>query len=255
MKTKPYFAMLFTLLGVIISISGYTAAMGDNEIYPRIKSAIAIYNFDSLKSIQESLKIRYEKEKAPSNVLYYLAFSEYKLLEMCLRDGSKNSFDVIKQSAETHTGELIGIKGFESEGKVILSGIYMMRIAHNWSDAIALSPLFYSTLAEAEKLNKNNPRVYLLRGMMKFNTPEMFGGNKEEALTNFLKASSLFENAEEGKEFNPEWGYLETLAWTGQVYAKLGNVDTARYYYKKILTIEPENKWVKYVLLPALDKQ
>ena len=255
MKTKPYFAMLVTLLIVIMSVGGLTAAMGDNDIYPKIKSAIAIYNYDSLKSIQEALIIKNEKDKSLSNVLYYLAYSEYKLLEMCQRGKNTSNFDEIKQSAETHTGILIEEKGFESEGKVILAGIYMMRIAHNWSEAIALSPLLYSTLAEAEKLNKNNPRVFLLRGMMKFNTPEMFGGSKEEALTNFLKASSLFENAEEGKEFNPEWGYLETLAWTGQVYAKLGNVDTARFYYTKVLTIEPEYGWVKYVLLPTLDKQ
>ena len=70
----------------------------------------------------------------------------------------------------------------------------------------------------------------------------------------FFLSGWSFEEAQ-GKEFNPEWGYLETLAWTGQVYAKLGNVDTARFYYTKVLTIEPEYGWVKYVLLPTLDKQ
>ena len=254
MKTKLQLTIAIVFFSLAVSCNGFAAQGSENEIYTKIKSALTIYNFDSLNAIRSTLAARYEQEKA-SSALYYLTYSEYKLLEMCLRKDTASRFTGIKESAEKHANELSGIKGFESEGKVLMAGIYMMRIAYNWSEAIALTPLLYATLADAEKADKNNPRVFLLRGMMKFNTPEMFGGSKEDALTNFLSAAKLFENTEETKAFNPEWGYLETLAWTGQVYAKLDNPETARFYYNKALSIEPGYGWVKYVLLPALDKK
>ncbi len=255
MKTRLHLVLVIALLCAVSSAQLFAAAKGETDIYASIKSALAIYNFDSLRAVRDNLIRNYELDKSNATSLYYITYSEYKLLEMCLRNDTAGRFAAIKESAEKHSALLINSKGFASEGKTVLAGIYMMRIAHNWSEAITLTPVFYTTLAEAEKLNAKNPRIFLMRGMMKFNTPEMFGGSKEEALTNFLKAISLFESDADSSVFNPGWGYLETLAWCGQVYAKLDNPETARFYYNKALAFDPENRWVKYVLLPALDKK
>jgi len=62
----------------------------------------------------------------------------------------------------------------------------------------------------------------------------------------------LFESAKQGFV---DWGYLETLAWEGQSLQRLKKYSEAESVYKKSLKIEPEFKWVKYVLLANLQKQ
>ena len=43
------------------------------------------------------------------------------------------------------------------------------------------------------QLNANNPRLYYLRGMSLFNTPEQFGGGKDKAKPIFEKAAELYK--------------------------------------------------------------
>ncbi|MDR0794035.1 MAG: hypothetical protein LBE82_12060 [Chitinophagaceae bacterium] len=64
-------------------------------------------------------------------------------------------------------------------------------------------------LAEGMKLDPNNPRLYYLKGMSLFNTPEAFGGGKDKAKVQFEKAMELF-NKENPKPLYPRWGKKET---------------------------------------------
>lgn len=60
-------------------------------------------------------------------------------------------------------------------------------------------------LEEGLKLDPNNPRLYYLKGMSVFNTPEAFGGGKANAKPLFEKAVSLYKT-EEPKPLHPHWG-------------------------------------------------
>ena len=60
-------------------------------------------------------------------------------------------------------------------------------------------------LDKAMTLNPNNPRVYYLKGMSLFGTPEQFGGGKAVAKPMFQKAVDLGK-AEEQKPLYPHWG-------------------------------------------------
>ena len=60
-------------------------------------------------------------------------------------------------------------------------------------------------LEKALKLDANNPRLYYLKGMSLFGTPEQFGGGKEKAKPVFAKAVELYKQAKPGK-FYPSWG-------------------------------------------------
>jgi tetratricopeptide (TPR) repeat protein len=60
-------------------------------------------------------------------------------------------------------------------------------------------------LEKALKLDPNNPRLYYLRGMSLFGTPEQFGGGKDKAKPVFEKAVQLYKE-QKPKEFYPDWG-------------------------------------------------
>jgi hypothetical protein len=60
-------------------------------------------------------------------------------------------------------------------------------------------------LEKAMKLDPNNPRLYYLKGMSLFGTPEQFGGGKDKAKPVFEKAVELYKG-QTPKELYPNWG-------------------------------------------------
>jgi tetratricopeptide (TPR) repeat protein len=60
-------------------------------------------------------------------------------------------------------------------------------------------------LEKALKLDPNNPRLYYLKGMSLFGTPEQFGGGKSKAKPVFEKAVQLYKE-QKPKDLYPGWG-------------------------------------------------
>jgi len=64
-------------------------------------------------------------------------------------------------------------------------------------------------LEKGLKLDANNPRLYYLRGMSLFGTPEQFGGGKDKAKPVFEKAAELYKQQKPAKLY-PRWGEKQT---------------------------------------------
>jgi hypothetical protein len=61
-------------------------------------------------------------------------------------------------------------------------------------------------LQKAKELDANNPRIYLLEGEDKFNTPEQYGGSKDEAKILFDKSKALYGTYKPESSIHPNWG-------------------------------------------------
>lgn len=246
-------ATVLVILAVSI-IKPQTATVNDllKEGKAISQQAYASYNQQLLLKAQSV----FEKARAADTTnplpLYYITYTGYKLLEMNLRD--KDAFEKYYDKTEKNGLQLSEIKSMESEGKTLLASIYMMKIANSPMSAVSLSSTIFNLLGDAEKVNAKNPRIYIVRGSMKFNMPKMFGGSYSDAADNFRKSVSLFEKEEIADSLQPSWGYLESLAWLGRSYEQLENYEAAKFIYQKALSIDPEFGWVKYNLLPALEK-
>ncbi len=186
--------------------------------------------------------------------LYNVTLNEYKLLEMGARPGNEELFEQYYEGALENAKILSGKKEFAAEGKTLSAAVYMMKIASSPMSAVTLSSKIHSLLDEAEKIKPEFPRIYLVRGMMKYNTPGIFGGSYEDALKNFNKSASLYERQHEDTA-SSDWGYVEALTWMGRSQEKLENFDAALFSYKKVLSVEPDFLWVKYSLLPKLEEK
>ena len=211
------------------------------------------YNQELMLKARTVFEKAYAADTTSPLALYYITYTGYKLLEMNLRD--KDAFEKYYDGTEKNGVRLSEMKGMESEGKSLLASIYMMKIASSPMSAISLSSTIFTLLGEAEKANAQNPRIYIVRGSMKYNMPKMFGGSYSDAADNFRKSVTLFEKEEVADSLQPSWGYLESLAWLGRSYEQLENYDAAKFIYQKALSIEPGYGWVKYNLLPALEKE
>jgi len=52
----------------------------------------------------------------------------------------------------------------------------------------------------------------------------------------------------------PAWGHADALVWLGIAQQRAGDTAAARAAWQQALAIEPGFAWVKYALLPSLDR-
>jgi len=93
----------------------------------------------------------------------------------------------------------------ESEIFTLQALLYQLRITDIASGA-KYSQKAAAAIANAEKLNPNNPRIYYLRGSNTFHTPKFFGGGAEYAKPDLEKAAAMFENQKSADSLMPTWG-------------------------------------------------
>jgi tetratricopeptide (TPR) repeat protein len=217
--------------------------------------AYAAYDQELFLKSRNIFEQVYDSNKTNLLPLYYMTFIDYKLLEISLQQKGDSLFNKYYDNAEKNAIQISRNKDWESEGKTLLSSIYMMKIAKNPMSSVSLSSKISGLLEDAEKSNPSNPRPYLIIGMMKYNTPKMYGGSYDLAAENFRKAVSIYEKQDTTFTLMPSWGYLEALTWLGRSLDQLGNNKSAKFLYQKVLSIQPQYGWVKYYLLPNLEKK
>lgn len=186
---------------------------------------------------------------------YFNLYSQYLLINKAMVNENDELFDLYYDASLEKGEKLAKNKTYRSEVKVLLAAITMMKIANSPMQAPFLSGKVHAYLDEAKSIQPNNPRIAIVRGMMKFNTPGMFGGSKEDAEALFNKAISIFEKNDFSAEFDPQWGKLEAYAWLGRTYESLENYGEALKTYNKVLEENENCGWVKYNLLPKLQEK
>jgi tetratricopeptide (TPR) repeat protein len=139
------------------------------------------------------------------------------------------------------------------EAHILLGALYGSQIARSPLKGITLGGRASDLLERAAMLAANNPRVYLQQGISAFNTPAMFGGSTDKAERLLQRSVELFEREPADHPW-PNWGRLDAHAWRGQALLEKGDRAGARAEYDKALAIAPQSGWVRYSLLPALEK-
>jgi tetratricopeptide (TPR) repeat protein len=142
--------------------------------------------------------------------------------------------------------------GPRAETYALLASVYGLRIGENPALGAALGDRIDDLQAQARSLDAENPRVWLLRGIGDFFTPEAYGGGISAARAALERAAAAFEGDAPSPP-EPRWGRADVHVWLGQVHQAAGETEHAREQYEKALAIDPEYAWVRDRLLPSLD--
>jgi tetratricopeptide (TPR) repeat protein len=136
--------------------------------------------------------------------LYYAAYC-YTNYAFLVQEGDKK--DQRLDQAQANIEKALKLSPNESELHVLQAMIYQARISVNpMARGMKYSQKANEELGEAEKLNPENPRTYFLRGQNIFGTPKMFGGGKEAAKPQFIKAKEKFAAQLPANPLMPSWG-------------------------------------------------
>lgn len=130
----------------------------------------------------------------------------------------------------------------------------MIGMSQNPLTAMRLGPRADAAMDRAFELGPQNPRVWLMRGVGNMFKPKLFGGGADKAEVDIRKAILLFDG-DSPVSPRPAWGRAEAWAWLGQALDRQDRREDAKAAFHKALEHDPEFAWVKYQLLPALERK
>lgn len=185
---------------------------------------------------------------------YYIAYADYRLASFYHAQPDNDKIEKVAEDAIEHLKKALELNPDFADGHAMLSSMY--------GEIIAVSPwkgIFYgskagSAMDKALELEPDNPRAYLMDGTGKYFTPSLFGGGAENAKKSLQKAVECFKTYKPKSELYPDWGERETFVWLGIISKDNDDFKKAREYYNQALEIDPNYGWVKYHLLPELEK-
>lgn len=210
------------------------------------------YLTGSLELWQKAIdQVQGQLKHDPENkmLLFDLAMIQYGLLNSTMATKDEPTFDQYVDETKELLERLIEADKKWAEPRAILSSVYGLQMGYSPWKGMFLGSKSSSLMDKAMKLNDQSPLVVKLYAGSKLFTPEMFGGDIQDAANSYENCIKLYEKQPDGTKLN--WLYLDALAFLGQSYSKLEKHKMAISAYEKALEHEPEFNWVKYGLLPG----
>lgn len=211
--------LLFTCLLVF-----FAGIAGNNHDYyiPQMKDALMAQEqadnaADYLKNAQqfEILVAHYDSKWEPA---FHAAFSYIRL--SFKEKGNSDVQEVYLEKAKTLL-EYAKERGMGNDSKENESE-YKALMAYWYQAYISISPKtrgirYVSTAKELMKesidLNPNNPRPYLLKGMLLLFTPRIMGGGASKGCPYLKQSKDKFASFEPSSSIAPNWGYDDILLY------------------------------------------
>ena len=184
---------------------------------------------------------------------YTAAYLNWRLAVLPEGTPDDDGRDALLDNAVELLDDNLAANDGDAESHALLASLYGLQISRSPLRGMLLGIRAGRASARAMELAPGNPRVLLLDGVGKLNTPRMFGGGEDKAESLLRQAVTAFRTEPSDRPW-PRWGRLDAYAWLGQVMARRGDMDAARQYYRQALEIDPAFAWVRDVLLPALDR-
>jgi tetratricopeptide (TPR) repeat protein len=185
---------------------------------------------------------------------YYVGYASYKR-SMILLQVDKDKAVAYLDTAVSRLEEAVSRDRTFAEAYALLSSCLGMKISFAPAEAMALGPKSSSALARAKELAPTNPRVAMVGALATYNTPPMYGGSKERGFEEMKSAVGLFDHWGVTDSLQPDWGKDEIWAWIGIAHMQRKEMIQAKRALDRSLEINPDNGWVKHVLLPKLAAQ
>lgn len=207
--------------GIFVLISAFmiTGSFAQSEKYIKTmeQKVVAIdttHDINNLKDLANTFERIGDAEKNQWLPYYYAALAHVNTGTMIaaaggdpLAGGNAAKTDPEADKAEELLNKALALGKDNSETWVVKKQIASLRMMGDpMNRYMTYGPAAAEALANAKKLNPDNPRVYLLEGIDKFYTPEQYGGSKVEAQKLFEQAKKKFETFKPESSIHPTWG-------------------------------------------------
>jgi tetratricopeptide (TPR) repeat protein len=241
-STTGWVLVVIILLMPVFWVRGQTY----NE---NIYSAFISGEMDMWEYNMNRMEERYLKERNIQG-LYDLTYTFYGYIAYCIVTGDEATARYYIDKAGRNIDILLSYDSLWAEAYSLRGALYGFEIGLNPLKALEYGIKSIRNINRAVELDKNNPRVLMELGNMKYYTPRILGGGLKKAIHYHEKAVNMFES--DKKEIRNDWIYLLVLTNLARWYSEDNRINQAKITYKKILNIEPDYLWVRDYLYPEL---
>lgn len=204
--------LLFVI--VLAVAANFSFAQGGDKYVKAMESRIAMMDStqgtDPWKDLGSAFERIGDAEKTQWLPYYYSAFCHAVAAYSFWTGQPGNLADKIDPEADKADEQLnkaIALSKETSETWIIKKMIASVRMLGDvMSRYMTYGPQATEALNKAKEMDPNNPRVYLLEGEDKFQTPEQYGGSKTEAKVLFDKSKGLYASFKPESSIHPNWG-------------------------------------------------
>ena len=247
---------------VVLCITGIAHAQNQTNIEAlilqgkeNVQQAIDVWDLQEMLGSRAFFERLLSDSTYPWLVHYYIGFIDMRIFHYHLSQEKKDEAKEFVEDGIAHLEKAVEIKNDFAEAYALLSAMFGNKIALNPILGMTLGMKSGSMLQKAFDLAPENPRVSLIAGQSAYYTPKMFGGGKEKALQHIQKAVACFQTFKPERSVDPTWGHDEAYAYLGMIQMDQGRLEEAKLSFEKALEINPNFSWVKYDLLPKLEKK
>lgn len=203
------------VLSLLLLITLTTTAFAQNDKYiaamtPKIAALDTTSNGATLLDLSNSFERIANTEKTQWLPYYYAALAQASFGYSKLsggRSGDPKVIDPVADKADTLLSKAEALSPNNSEIFLVRKMINTLRMMVDpQSRYMTYGPAAQQALETAQKLNPENPRVYLLQAEDKYFTPEQYGGSKDEAKKLFETAMQKYSSYKPENSLSPTWG-------------------------------------------------
>lgn len=173
------------------------------------------FNPDKLLEIANTFERIAAAEKTQWLPFYYAGYC-YVMSALMQQDNDKVDDLADKAAVNMEQAEAISPKNDEIDCIKSLIASSRIRVDPQ-SRGMKYGTESASLLEQANQINKENPRVYLLQGQALFYTPEQYGGSKSEAKKKFEVALQKFSSFKPASSIAPHWGEAYAKGLVAQI--------------------------------------
>jgi tetratricopeptide (TPR) repeat protein len=185
------------------------------------------------------LKLIMEQKSANSDLFYYAALSDHRLIVYAFAAGKQAEAAPLMAEAGQYLEKAMELDSGRGELYALDATLLGYQIALDPQKGMELGMQILASFAQAESKEPDNPRVSLLKGESLMFWPVEYGGGPDNAIAVLDRALSLFEKEKVSDPVKPSWGKEEAFAFLGRAHAQKGARDKAVEYFKKALEISP----------------
>jgi tetratricopeptide (TPR) repeat protein len=252
--------MKLAVLLFVLAVLGYRSAPSVNcaadwsQTTATLERAVLNDDVATMKAVRASclqaVAAGLPADRAPLT-RYAVAYADWRMSTNPFVSSREQS-DMLEE-ADLQLQEALKAQETFAEGYGLRAGVLGLKIAKSPMKGMVLGPRASALIDRALALEPDNPRLVLQQGVSKFNTPAMFGGSTKEAETLLRRSLALFERERADRPW-PNWGRFDAHAWLGQALVKRGDLVGARAQYDRAAAIAPQSGWLRFVLVPQLEK-
>jgi tetratricopeptide (TPR) repeat protein len=256
MKASPAIGCI-PLLILLASSPAFAAGTGITAARQAFEGAIYARTPDAMIQARADIERLSAKEPKSALLHYWLAYADWRLAPR-LMEKKPQAQRFVKDGLQ-HADQAVKFDPKLAEAVALKASLLGISIQLEPGTMMSVGPEIEMTMQRALTMAPANPRVLLLDAMGTLHKPAFVGGGADRALVKLEKVQELFDAEAKAKEagapgLEPDWGRFESYAWAGRSAAELGDKAAARGFYEKALAIQPENGWVRHVLLPELER-